>query len=208
MLHSFDNDYVAFQVEEFYEPPRKPPTPLQPETQTRYIPLTGEPLLKLRLTGSIKNPSQFSNIVLMAPCPVQRLMNYFGSALPFPCAQVAFDQTPNYIDLTRPVDGATTAPTDFNVVFEYPNGYYTADHADLVPPSIFFALTPISANQPMYVRFELPNPHPLKTLTYRPGFAAGPEFYAKKIDLLTEVPETQEQYLRSIGKMKIEYDLA
>lgn len=208
-MHSFDNEYVAFQAEEFYEPPRTAPTVLQPETQTRYIALTAaEPLLKLRLTGSVKNPSQFSHIVLMAPCPVQRLMNYFGSALPFPCAQLAFDSTPNYIDLTRPVDGATTAPTDFNVVFDYPNGYYTADHANLIPPSIFFALTPVSATTPMYVRFELPNPHPLKTLTYRPGFHQGPEFYSKKEALFQEVPENQEHYLRVIGGVKADHDLA
>lgn len=206
-MHVFDNEYVAFQVEEFYDPPHKPPVALTPEKQTHYIPLSDEPLLKLRLTGSVKNPSQFSNIVLMAAAPVQRLMNYFGSALPFPCAQVAFDMTPNYIDLTHSVDGATTSPTDFNVVFDYPNAYYTTDHANMIPPSIFFALTPVSANIPMYVRFELPNPHPLKTLTYRPGFAKGPAFYAEKATMFQEVPENQEQYLRSIGKIKTQYDL-
>jgi hypothetical protein len=209
MSYSFDNEYVSLQATEFYEPVKTPEPSLQPETQTRYIPLTKDtPSLKLRLIGSMKNPSQFSKIELMAPNPIQRLMNYYGSALPYPCAQIAFDNTPNYVDLTRLVDGATTAPTDFNVVFDYPNGYYTADHSDLVAPSIFFALTPISATIPIYVRFELPNPHPLKTLTYRPGFRKGPEFYAKKEALYQEVPENQEMFLRTIGGLKRAYDLA
>lgn len=211
-IYSFDNDYVSFQVQEFYYPPIASGAggatgTIEPEKQTRYIPLRPEPVLKLRLTGSVKIPSDFSKIEIMAPAPIQRHLNYSGSALPFPCARMAFDGTPNYRDLTRPVDGATTAPTDFEVIFDYPNAYYTAEHNERVSPSIFFAFTPVRSNVPQYIRFELPNPHPLKTLTYRPGFARGPEFYAKK-ESIVGVPENAEAYLRQIKDLKTRYDLA
>jgi hypothetical protein len=206
MAHSFDNHFVSVQVQEFYDPPLTD-TVISPESQTRYIPLRPEPVLKLHITGFVKTPADYSKIVIMAPAPIQRFLNYSGSALPFPCAKVAFDNTPNYVDLTRPVDGATTSPTDVDVVFEYPNAYYTADHTERISPSIFFALTPVRSNETLYVRLELPNPHPLKTLTYRPGFAKGPEFYQKKEELVG-VPENQEAYLRAIGPLKAKYDLA
>lgn len=205
MSYTFDNEYVSIQVQEVMAPVSLPV--LQPEKQLKFIAFPVESVKKLQLKGSFKNPSQFSKIELMAPGPIQRLNSYSGSALPFPCAQMAFDQTPNYIDLTRPVDGATTAPTDFEVVFEYPNSYYAVDHRTLVAPSIFAALTPVESTKPIFVRFELPNPHPLKTLTYRPQFARGPEFYAEKAERIG-IPENQEAYLRMIGTIKSQYGLA
>jgi hypothetical protein len=121
---------------------------------------------------------------------------------------MAFDQTPNYVDLTRLVDGATQAPTDVQTVFHYPNSYYAIDHGTLVPPSLFVVLTRVASVTPIYVRFELPNPHPLKTLTYRPEFAAkGPAFYAEKAERVG-VPDNQEAYLRQIGTLKTTYGLA
>ena len=205
MSYTFDNAYVTIQVEEIVAPVSLPV--LEPEKQLTYIPFPAESVKKLKLTGSFKNPSQFSKIEVLAPGPIQRLMSYSGSGLPFPCAQVAFHQTPNYIDLTRPVDGTTTAPTDFETVFEYPNSYYAVDHRTLIPPSLFCAMTPVESTTPIYVRFELPNPNPLKSLTYRPRFSQGPDFYAAKADLIG-VPENQEAYLRAIGPLKATYGLA
>lgn len=213
--YTFENEYVSLFVQEFIE---TAPTPAaqRPEQQTAYNPayFPAEPVKKLQIQGSFKNPSQFSKIELVAPRPIQRGVSYSGAALPFPCAQMAFDQTPNYIDLTRLVDGATQAPTDIQTVFDYPNSYYAIDHRTLVPPSLFVILTPIAgsasvnASSPIYVRFELPNPHPLKTLTYRPEFAAkGPAFYAEKAERVG-VPVNQEAYLRQIGTLKTTYGLA
>jgi hypothetical protein len=131
------------------------------------------------------------------------MMNYSGSGLPFACANMAFENTPNFYVFTPEESFG-----GFEITFSYPNSYYTADQWTIVSPSIFFGFTPISGNTPTYVRFELPTPEPLqlKSLNHRPQ-RKGPEFYAAKEGILG-VPENQEAYLRSIGTVKAKYGLA
>ena len=64
---------------------------------------------KIKLTGNVKNPGQYKNIVIMAPNPIDRMSNYSGSGLPFPNNEIAFQNTPNREDIT----GSGVINTDF-----------------------------------------------------------------------------------------------
>ena len=103
----------------------------------------------LFIEGTLKRDGE--RVLMYAANPIQRMTNYSGSALPYPSADVAFDRTPNEY---------TVDDTSFNTVFMYPNAYYMRD--TLVPPSIFFE------HDKVLFTFPLPNPFPLRTLTYRP----------------------------------------
>jgi hypothetical protein len=219
MSYSFDNEFVSVQVAEIVEDftvgtgakgaEAGAEAGAKAGAEAKYNPIvpnapTPVPVLpKLRLRGSFKSPSSFSKIECLAAAPIDRFMNYSGSGLPFACANMAFENTPNYY-LFRPEETFG----GFDITFVYPNRYYTADHTTLVAPSIFFGFTPISGNSPTYVRFELPTPESLslKSLGHRPE-RKGPEFYSAKADIIG-VPINQETYLRSIGSIKSKYGVA
>ena len=150
----------------------------------------------LHITGKVSNSSKYVHMRVFAARHVDRLMNYSGSGLPFPCAQVAFDQSPNVKD----IDNKGT----FDVMFTYPNGYYLNDAKEKVPPSIFFLLAE-AGKQPMFVQFKLPDPLPLRTLGYRPN-RQGPLYYSVKEDLvpIASAQDTMMNYAAA----KIRYDLA
>lgn len=92
--------------------------------------------------------------VLIAPNPPDRITSYAGSALPFPCSDVAFDNTPNQIKIKT---GA-----QFSAEFQYPNSFYLPDGRTLVKPSVFLIIDGKVAD----IR-ELPVVHKLRTLNYR-----------------------------------------
>ena len=68
---------------------------------------------KITITGTITQP--FSKAKLYAANPIDRMSNYSGSGLPFPCSYIAFDNTPNIKHINTPEYGA---------VFSYPNSFY------------------------------------------------------------------------------------
>lgn len=150
----------------------------------------------LKISGAVNVPSQFTTMTMMAANPVDRMTSYSGSGLPFPCPDIAFENTPNTLEIDR--NGS------FSTVFTYPNSYYTNDQMQRVPPSIFFILGRNGAD-PVIVRFALDDVLPLRTLTHRPG-RTGPEFYAKKEDLIA--PQTAEGVMRALKACKYKYDIA
>jgi len=50
----------------------------------------------LNITGYIKNSTYYNKIVIISPNPIDRMINYSGSGLPFPNEYIAFENTPNY----------------------------------------------------------------------------------------------------------------
>jgi len=106
---------------------------------------------KVVITGKITQP--FSKAKLLAANPIDKMSNYSGSGLPFPCYDIAFDNTPNI----KHINSANYAAT-----FEYPNSFYMTNGRDKVPPTIY-----LSVDDNIIETKELPDPLPLKTLTHR-----------------------------------------
>jgi hypothetical protein len=151
---------------------------------------------RLDIQGSVINPSSYQQMELVAPNSYMKMANYSGSGLPYPCAAVAFENTPNWMQI--PISG------EFRAVFSYPNSYYAADTYTKVLPSIFIVLTKPNVD-PIYVQIKLPDPLELRTLTYREG-RTGPNFYFEKRDIIGV--QSQEAILRTIGKVKEQYNVA
>lgn len=150
----------------------------------------------LNIQGNVKNPMAYNKMLLVAPNPIDRMSNYSGSGLPFPCADIAFDNTPNNLI----IDGTGS----FNTTFKYPNSYYGQSGNNKVVSSIFFILD--SGSNKEYVRFELKDLCVLRTLVDRASKKKGPEYYAAR-DYVLPV-DTAENVMRAYSKAKIEYDIA
>lgn len=106
---------------------------------------------KIIITGKITQP--FNKAKLFAANPIDRMSNYSGSGLPFPCYDIAFENTPNIKHITSNNYGAT---------FEYPNSFYMPNGIDKVPPTIY-----LSVDDKIIETKILDDPLPLKTLTHR-----------------------------------------
>lgn len=143
----------------------------------------------------------FVRAEVFAPNPIDRMVNYTGSGLPFPCSQIAFEQTPNFIIVSDPT-GA------FSATFKYPNSYYTEDQWTRIPPSIFFKIHPAPGAEPVFVRFELPNRDILnvRTLNFRTKLRAGPPSYSIKEDIIPICGA--EETMRRYKDLKIREDYA
>lgn len=154
----------------------------------------------LELKGHVKQMGMAHEVILMAPNPIDRMTNYTGSALPFPCATVAFENTPNYVKITEPSG-------TFQTKFSYPNGYYTTDAHTKIAPSIFLKFYwKEEGKAPTIVRLPLQDRFPLRTLNYRPGHAKGPHYYAVKSDIIGI--RGAEATMRALIMAKVNYDVA
>lgn len=153
------------------------------------------------LTGHVRDAGQYGRIELMAAAPIDRRVSYSGSGLPFPCAAVALDGTPNYAEVPVTPDGAFTAR------FEWPNSYLSDDATAKVPPSVFVVLTPRVGGRPVLVRLELPDDLPVRTLTDRAERSAlGPAFYSAKADVIGI--RGAEETMRALAAIKMMRGLA
>ena len=151
----------------------------------------------VQLSGKVNHPKYYKRMELIAPAPIDRRVSYSGSGLPFPCAAIALDGTPNHHEIQA--DGS------FSTTFAYPNSYYSSDAAEKIPPSVFVVLHPTSGGAPNWIRFELPDDLPVRTLTHR-AERTGPEFYAKKDDIVGI--QGAEATMYAIANAKIKYGLA
>jgi hypothetical protein len=177
MSYAFENEYLQCSIE------------------TR-----GDDNKEIHLKGYIKQMASASEVVISASKPINRMTNYTGSGLPYPCAQVAFENTPNLLVVRDPT-GA------FDVVFSYPNSYYTADFYTRIEPSVFVSFQWKDASrESTMVRLPLEDRLPLRTLTYRPGFYKGPQYYAAKTDIIGV--RGAEATMRSLASVKAAYDVA
>lgn len=178
-MHNLQNEYVKCTVQQGAEPD------------------------ELLIRGTVTAMARFDMAEIFAANPIDRMMNYTGSGLPFPCSRIAFEGTPNYHIMTDK-SGA------FDVVFKYPNSYYTEDQYTRIMPSIFFKLSRRADNSdPVFVRFELPfqdDTLTMRTLTYRGVPRKGPESYSAKEYIIPI--STAEETMRRYKDVKIQHDLA
>lgn len=156
----------------------------------------------IQIEGEIKDASSYVETEVLAPHPIDRRTSYHGSGLPFPCPGMALENTPN----------RTVPDTNgkFQAVFSYPNSYYTHDGRTKVKPSIFFRLLKQKRQEPVIIRFELPEHTELlmRTLTHRVGRANGPWFYGAKDFLLDPLPRSAEHVMRTLKQYKGSHDIA
>lgn len=132
---------------------------------------------QLFINGMIKKFDAYDYVEMVAANPMGQSMSYNGSGLPYPCAAIAFEKTPNFKKITK------TERATFSAYFLYPNSYYTEDGFTRISPSLFFIFKSETQNiEPMFLRFELPMDPILnvRTLTYRNRPRQGPQSFAMK----------------------------
>lgn len=151
---------------------------------------------KVRIQGAVSSPGMYSEIQLVAACPPNRMTAYAGSGLPFPCSQVAFEDTPNVATISK--------SGTFDVTFEYPNAYYVPDMNTKIPPSVYFVFK--SPHKSFASRVELYDNLPVRTLVHRPNHAKGPGFYTAKESLIGV--RSAEDTMRHLAQYKGLYDIA
>lgn len=150
----------------------------------------------LTIQGKVKKPEDYENMVLFAANPIDRMMNYSGSGLAFPNSFIAFEGTPNFLQIES--DGM------IQTTFKKPNSYYANDTRTRIEPSIFVKLHKATID-PIIIRFALEEGLPLKTVFYRPE-RTGPEFYQKKADIIGV--QAQDKILQMIQEVKVKYGCA
>lgn len=146
------------------------------------------------INGFLKNPNSYSNIMLIAPNPFDRMTNYSGSGLPFPCADIAFENTPNKLLIDK--SGI------FTTTFSYPNSFYLPNGKVKVISSLYLVFN--IGDNIQNKRLELLDLCILRTLSNRSS-RKGPEFYGAK-DYLLPIANA-EDVMREYSKVKIENDI-
>jgi hypothetical protein len=155
---------------------------------------------KIKLKGNVKQMASAKDVIISAPKPIDRMTTYTGSGLPFPCAQMAFENTPNFAKLTEPT-GA------FDLKFSFPNGYYTRDACTKIEPSVFVTFYwKDTTREKTVVRLPLFDRQPMRTLSYRPNYYKGPQYYAAKSDIIGI--RGAEATMRALAEAKVQYDIA
>ncbi len=138
----------------------------------------------------------FKEALLIAPAPADRITSYSGSALPFPCSEVAFDRTPNKYKISA-------SNKSFKTEFIYPNSFYLPDGRTLVKPSIFLVLD----GKVVDVK-ELEPVLNVRTLNYRYATSGMDKnlFYSYK-DFTMPVGSA-DYVMREYKRLKLEKDVA
>lgn len=150
---------------------------------------------KVRVRGFVKGAEAYKEKYIIAPNPMDRMTNYSGSGLPFPCSTIAFENTPN--KCTVGFNG------EFNCIFKYPNSFYAQNGKDKIVSSIFFDGIDMN-NKNVVRRYELPDICALRTLANRSA-RKGPEFYASK-DYVLPIA-TAEDVMYAYAQAKVEHDI-
>ena len=149
---------------------------------------------KVYIAGVMKKDELYDSVILIAPNPIDRMSNYSGSGLPFPNHVIAFENTPNLLNITN--------LKVFNAVFKYPNSFYMPNGNTKIISSIFIDF--VVNNAKIRLKYELHDINALRTLVNRDS-RTGPEFYAAK-DYLLPI-DTAENVLYAYSKAKVENDI-
>jgi hypothetical protein len=145
---------------------------------------------KIKISGFVKNHINYSKMAIMAPNPIDKITSFSGKGLPFPCELIAFENTPNFeiINSTGRID----------VLFDYPNSYYTPNgYTKIISPII------ISLDGKKII-IQLNDLCPLKTL--RDRSRGDPNFYGMR-ELILPVG-TAEEVMNNYAYAKLHYNIA
>jgi hypothetical protein len=145
---------------------------------------------KLYIKGFIKSPNNFKNKAIIAPNPMDTITSYSGKGLPFPCEAIAFENTPNFFKIS---DNGT-----IDVIFYYPNSYYSVDGYTKIKSPVIIYLDDIK------IIIELKDSCPLKTL--RDRIRGNPSFYGLK-ELILPIGNA-EDVMNNYSTAKLLYNIA
>jgi len=145
---------------------------------------------KVSIKGNIKNPSKFNKMLILAPNPPDKITSWSGKNLPFPSEFVAYENTKNLKILDK--------SGEIDVIFEYPNSYYTPSGTTKVISPIIVSL---DGNESI---FNLEDRYLLKTLTDRKR--SDPFFYSTR-ELILPVG-TAQQVMNNYAYAKLNYNIA
>lgn len=139
----------------------------------------------------LKNIDPNFMLTFAAANPPDYRQSYSGSALPFPDAEIAFENTPNY--------GMTSCNKEIiNIRLQFPNSYYSHVGTRLILP--YVKINIFDGNKKIISSdiINLGEIAPFRLLTYPslPKARDSPTFYLR--DMNTK-PRTQEDILRSSG---------
>lgn len=180
MSYQFDNEFVQCTIE------------IQP-SQPDHVP-------RIRVRGHVKQMAASTEATVHAAKSIDRMTSYTGSGLPFPCSQIAFENTPNFFRITEPTGV-------FDLEFSYPNAYYTTDAYQKIEPSVFVTLHwKDPQREQTVVRLPMKDTLPLRTLSYRPNFYQGPKYYFAKRDIIGV--RGAEATMRALSDAKAVHDIA
>ena len=151
---------------------------------------------KVKITGNIVDVAKYKHAIIIAPNTFDVKGSYSGKGMPFPCAEIAFENTPNkHLVNTNGI---------FDVVFDYPNSFYTVANKMKIISPIYFII--VDQNDVQHIEFvHLEDMYKLRTLTNRET-RTGPEFYSKKYEILPV--DTAESLMMQYSLLKKEKGLA
>lgn len=145
---------------------------------------------ELLINGILKDAITYKKKIITAPNQPDIRTSYSGTALPFPCEDIALENTKNYKEIGN--DGI------ISVNFKYPNSYYKNDGITKIKSPIIIII------DDKKLIYELEDLCPLKTL--RDRVRGNPSFYAFKEILLPVA--TAENNMYNYAAAKINYNIA
>jgi len=143
--------------------------------------------------GSVPTKTNDATLLFWAANPADYLTSFSGSGLPFPNAEIAYENTTN--------KGATKISGGvYQFRVRFPNAYYSGLGSVYVEPCVHIKVCEEGGDNKIYT-VNLSNGIPFRSLTYpptQPGTAprTSPLFYAGRDELPMR---TQEQILRDSG---------
>lgn len=143
--------------------------------------------------GYIQTLSSNATILFWAPNPPTYNASYSGSGLPYPNAEIAFENTPNR-------GAVKTEGGNFEFRVRYPNAYYAGLGSIYIEPSVYIKVCENGSDENIYT-VRLGNGIPFRMLTHPQSHAnissrKDNSFYKGR----NELPiRTQEQILRDSG---------
>jgi hypothetical protein len=90
----------------------------------------------LTIYGNVQHPERYNIMAIFAANPIDRMMSYTGSGLPFPNQEIAFEGSRNVYAIPK------TGIIDTH--FKKPNAYFSTDTFTKIPPSLFVRLNDVN----------------------------------------------------------------
>lgn len=110
-----------------------------------------------KIKGNATGISKGTILKYWAAAPNYCSYSVVGTGLPFPNAEIAYENTPNKGEIILDTNGS------FEIYLKYPNGYYESQGEVYVPPHINFMFC---NSKPQVIKIQLPIEAPFRSLGF------------------------------------------
>lgn len=110
------------------------------------------------VTGEVKSNTPNPRILYWAAAPPTYSTSYYGSGMPYPNPEIAFEQTTN-------AGSVQAMDRKFNFRLKYPNSYYVGLGTLYMPPHVHIKVCEPGADD-KYVSLQIDEGIPFRTLTH------------------------------------------